>query len=221
MFTKNIEIQILSFLFVFSVFAEEAPYAPQTATQDWKNYEIEGEVIYNKKYLHKKSHELTALGGLYFRNDLNSTFGLGGNYTYHFTEDHSWEIINAVYLSNRETLLRKEIKEKTGLVPEAEDNDLFVTTAYVLHPVYGKISLFGKRIIHFDLFFLLGAGARKQVGGYAFGLAGVAGGGFRFYLSNTYALKLEARDLLFSETHMDGNTFIQAFVPSIGISFRL
>lgn len=220
MFMRNILIAFLNIAFVSLLFAEETPYQIE-AQPSLHDYELDVEAVYNKKFKHKKRHELSAGGGLYFRNDLNSTISTGGNYTYHFSEYHSWEILNFIFLSNRETQLRKEIKDKTGLVPDTEDNQFFLTTAYSLHPTYGKIAWFGSKILHFDLYFLIGGGVRKLAGKNLVKPAATGGAGFRFYLSQRLSLRLDARDLLFSEKQQSGNKWIHAFVPTVGLSVLL
>ncbi len=199
--------------------AEEVPYQVSAPQDQVNDYEIDAEVVYNKQYIHAKRHEVSLLSNLYFRNDLNTTFGLGGSYAYHFSEFHTWEALSLVYLSSHETELRKQIQEKTGLVPEAENNECFLTTAYSLHPIYGKISWFGSKIFHFDLYFLGGGGARKLYQKFEFSPTGVIGTGFRFYLRSKWSMKLETRDFIFSEKQSGGDAIIQAFVPTLGISY--
>lgn len=217
-------VYLFAFILAMSsgvAFAEESPFQADTSVEALRNYDLSAEVVYHKKYPRKKRHEISLSANLYFRNDLTSTYGIGAGHLYHFNEIHSWETIHATYLSNRETLLRKQIEEKTGFLPDTEENDLFATTAYMLHPIYGKISWFGKKITHFDLYGLIGGGARRLSSTGEIKAAAVGGIGFRFYLGKKSVLRLEARDFLFREKRVKGDASVHAFVPIAGIALFL
>ncbi|MGZ5280123.1 MAG: outer membrane beta-barrel domain-containing protein [Pseudobdellovibrionaceae bacterium] len=91
--------------------------------------------------------------------------GLDARFGYHFTE--SWSVeATGVFLSNSQREAIKDLYEQHGV-----RTDSIITAkgytggAVVWNPIYGKMGLFNRRIIPFDMYFSLGGGSTTVDGG--------------------------------------------------------
>ncbi|MBI2026806.1 MAG: outer membrane beta-barrel domain-containing protein [Deltaproteobacteria bacterium] len=218
MYIKN----IIKTLIFFSLWGWTGTILGESPSQStWLDYEIRLKAVYNQKYEHHHRHELSTFSSLYFRNDLNLSYGFGADYAYHFTPTLSWEAAHFLYLNQVETILRQDIRNKTGLIPDVEENEFFVTSSIMFHPAYGKLAFFGRHIAYFDLYVVAGGGIRKLLNLSQLKSAFSFGAGFRCYLSHKLTLKIDARDMLFQEEHQSGASIIHSFTPVLGLSLLL
>ncbi|PWU17782.1 MAG: outer membrane beta-barrel domain-containing protein [Bdellovibrio sp.] len=84
--------------------------------------------------------------------------GAGGRFGYSFTEAWSVELA-FLFLSNTEKDSVKDLRANLGIIT----NSIISTQGYigvdaVWSPIYGKMSLFSKRIVPFDMYFAAGLG---------------------------------------------------------------
>jgi outer membrane beta-barrel protein len=158
------------------------------------------EVVQNRLYSKKHRLSLQANVGTVSTDPFLSVQTLSGAVGFHFTETLG---VNAIY---RKYLVKDSgyMEElRTGLVTgarsEANTNKpiSFYGGELQYSPLYGKISLSGSNIVHYDAHFLLGAGFTETASGKYF--TPTIGVGPQFYLSNTFALRLDYRLGVFKE----------------------
>jgi len=141
-------------------------------------------------------HELSAFGGWYARDISDGAPDYGGAYTFHFTEDLGLE---ASYLRSRQSyaLLEAIDQRQQGLIDivESDSNPIQFFLGHLVWSIaYGKVRWLGGAIGRYDFYLALGGGATVEPGDV--GLTGSGGFGFKFYLTEWLALRLDTRDIV-------------------------
>ena len=177
--------------------AEAAPINPNNSEVDisdiqnqyWKAHDKEFEVIQNKLFTRAGRIELAPLVGLYQRVDFQDTKTLGASVAFHFSEFVGAELMGYKMFSNdSSTLIR--FKETRGATIEFNQEHYYIGAGAILTPIYGKFSLFGKKISHFDLYFTPNLGITKtNESRFTFGLAV----GQKFWISPKWNFRVEYR----------------------------
>lgn len=159
------------------------------------------EVVQNRQY--SKRHRLSLLAGVgtVSADPFLSVKSVGGAMSFHFTEAFA---VAAAYrkfvVSNSSYLDELQAGLVTGSPSTANTNkpNAFYGGEIEWSPLYGKISLSGASIVHYDAHFLVGAGVTDTESGKYFTPS--VGFGPRFYLGDTVALRLDYRLALYKET---------------------
>jgi len=144
-------------------------------------------------------HEISAMGGWYAGDISDGAPTYGGAYTFHFTEDLGLE---AGYFRSRQSfaLLEAIDQRQQGLIDivQAESNPIqFFLGHLVWSLAYGKVRWLGGAIGRYDFYLSLGGGATVEPGDL--GLTGSFGFGFKFYLTEWLAFRLDTRDIVHSQ----------------------
>ena len=123
------------------------------------------------------------------------------SWSYHFSDLFSWEVIRGGYSWNHTTDLSSRLRDEFAV-----DNQPYQKAQYFLFsharfsPLYGKTALFGRSLVHQEIYFVGGAGGigwMHHENGRAdtpvnFRPAVNVGMGFRWHLSDLVSLRLEA-----------------------------
>lgn len=161
------------------------------------------EVVQNRQYSKKNRLSVQAGFGLVSSDPFLNVMALNGALGYHFTESLS---VNAVYrkylVSNSsymDQLNQGILISPTGGQAYANTNEpqAFYGGEIEWSPLYGKISLSGTSIVHYDAHLLLGAGITDTETGKEF--TPTIGVGPQFYLGNNVAIRLDYRLGIFKE----------------------
>ncbi len=182
----------------------------------------EGGALYavqNRK--HVVSHEFTLGVGTvpldaYYKS-LTGTFA----YTFHFTDLIAWEIVQATYALNLDTDLREELETNWGVQPtEFPELAYFFDSNFVIKPLYGKFAFLNDGLVYGETFFVIGpAFANYENAGWYVGPN--AGMGFRFYLGDSFAVRLDIRDYFFASPSDLSDTSNELFLQaSLGLNIR-
>ena len=107
--------------------------------------------------------------------------------------------VDYLYAPARQSNLDVERQSLTSVPAVFEKPRLFAHLDFYWVPIYGKISLANKWIVHFELYGTAGAGLATAFGERQPAAVNV-GLGQRFFLSRWLALRLEVRDHLFVDT---------------------
>ena len=130
--------------------------------QYWKAHDKEFEVIQNRQYTKAGRIELTPLFGLYQRVTFQDTHTLGLSAAYHFSDMWGAEVMGyKTYGSDSQVL--SSFKTATGTTIDFNPESYYMGASALFTPIYGKFSLFGKKISHFDLYLAPGMGVTKTV----------------------------------------------------------
>ena len=143
-------------------------------------------------------HEINLEVGVLPINAFTKGLTLGGGYTYHFNDLWAWEIAQFHYAFGLDTSLKQQLVENFQVQPtQITSLNYFGSSSLVLKPLYGKLALSNRWVLHMEVYLDLG----PAIGVYTnpqlltFGLN--AGGGFRFHLSEHVSLRLDFRDYTF------------------------
>lgn len=177
-----------------------------TVKEAYWNRTSEGdiEVVQNRQYskLHRLS--LQAFAGTGSTDPFLSVKSVGGSIGFHFTEELGVSAIYRKYIvSNSSYFTELESGMINGAKFGANTNrpDTFMGGEIEYSPFYGKISVSGSNIVHYDAHFLIGAGLTDTVSGKYFTPS--IGFGPQIYLSDSFAIRLDYRFAMYKETILE------------------
>jgi len=171
-----------------------AVFSPAAAAQ-YDDEEVGGYavVIQNRKF--NMGHEFTLQAGVLpldaFYKGVTGTF----RYTLHFNDFHAWEIAGGTYSFNIETDLRRQLRENFAVQPDAKGLEQiwgYVESAYIIKPIYGKLSLFNRALIYNEIYFAFG-GAVGVWDDLSFRPGPGGGAGIRFFVWDWMSIRLDMR----------------------------
>ncbi len=125
------------------------------------------EVSVIQKRFMPKTQRFQVFGGLaYMTNDpWFLSLGFNGKFAYHLTEQWGVEL-TAMMLSTSQKQSIKDLHDNNGVQTSALLTPKSYFGADVLwSPIYGKMSLFNKRIVPFDMYFAFGGGSTTPESG--------------------------------------------------------
>lgn len=214
----NTKLILLLFLFSGAVLAEEvhvpsnapAPAAPaQNAPQGAEEVRVDqikrkywagGDsaqvgVVQNRAYSKAGKFSLGINGGIVFADPFLSTKILGGTFGYNFSEYLALELIGWKLFANGSSAL--ETLRDQGKDANTNLQKAYYGTEVLWSVMYGKLSFIGRKIIYYDLHLTAGGGMiDTETGKYPAGTLGI---GQRFYLSQSFSLRLDYRSLIYQE----------------------
>lgn len=151
--------------------------------------------VQNRKY--KLGSQYSAHLGYMPMDSFTKGVVLGASYTKYFTDFTGWEVINANWVMDIDTGLKKQLESEfaadPGKLPDFPE--WYITTNIVYTPIYNKNLLFNKSVIWGDISFVGGAGAgsfQKD------GIKPLVNGGavLRFFLNQKESIKVDIRENL-------------------------
>ncbi|RME19034.1 MAG: outer membrane beta-barrel domain-containing protein [Deltaproteobacteria bacterium] len=182
--TRRLEVLLVLLAAIF--FARNA-YAQQDELDQGKVYAIQ-------KRQYRMNHEFAVSAAFLPLDAFYKFFAVSGHYVLHFNEMWAWEAVHvsfAKYLAI-DTGLKKELSDNWDVsATDTPKLDYFLDTDLMLKPLYGKMALFGRQVVHMQTYFLVGLGAVKYE--TAWFPAVDVGAGLRAFLTNTISLRVEAR----------------------------
>jgi outer membrane beta-barrel protein len=157
--------------------------------------------------------KLSAVQQRRFRMDHELSFGVGGlpadafykglygsvSYDLHLTEAWAWQVVSAGYSLNFDTSLRQELINNFGKDPgQFAEVVALATTGLNWAPLYGKVALFNKRVVHAEVFLTAGGGVAWMALARTNALVpeGYGGAGLRVFLSPGTSVRFDARYML-------------------------
>lgn len=160
--------------------------------------------------------EISPEVGVSFRDAFWQKVSFGAAFTYHFTESIAVSArgtYNVSLISGN-----AQICSPTGggcAAPTREElttntNGDTANVAYGLigllanldlqwAPLYGKLSLFSEKVLNFNMYGLIGPSFLMYGPSQQFTVGGHVGIGFRFFINNWLAIRLEVRDVIYFE----------------------
>jgi outer membrane beta-barrel protein len=225
----------------------QASSAPKQTQQNKKetdedigNLRISGiDVVQNRVFIKGKRHEFTLGAGVILDNPF-TRYQLGQfRYTYHFREMIGLELGYGYAISQDKALVSQlegvqcapgEFFDENGndlsnvdgacgitLDPAPDPIKHAFNANFIWSPIYGKFSLFSKRIYHFDLFITAGVGYYMTERDEAYiGFNGGIGG--KIYINEFMAFRADLRNLTIKEEAPFSN-IVNDRILSVGLSF--
>ncbi len=210
---KNL-ICLLALSFILTTSAFAAPSAGKKAPtprdvdvnavkEAYWNRSADGdiEVVQNRMFAKKNRLTLLLSGGTSSTDPFLDVKSLSGALGFHFSETLG---LNAIYrkyiVSNSSYLDDLQSNLITGTPSTANTNkpNAYYGGEIEYSPIYGKISISGSSIVHYDAHLLLGLGLTDTESGKY--LTPSVGFGPQFYLSQSLALRFDYRLAIYKET---------------------
>ena len=177
-------------------------------------------VVQNRMYTKSKKFELGLYAGVVATDPFLSVYSLGASLNYNFNEYISLGVFgykDYVSPSSALVFLRNPYPNGAGSDTSTNEPRWFMGT---LKPspacLYGKLSLIGKAIIHYDFHFIGGVGVTSTESGKYF--TPEIGVGQQFYLTRYMTLRADYRLMIHNETILQARS--ACLKPDIGISDR-
>ena len=159
-------------------------------------------VVQNRLYSKAGRYEFSLLGGLDMTDPFLTVYTFGGRIGYHFSEYFSLHLIGWKAFSGpsgtQQNLLSTKSPDQVGTALNTNEPRGFLGTEAQWSLLYGKLSLVGKSIIHYDLHFMAGLGAMKTETGTDF--TQHVGVGQQFFLGKNTSLMIDYRLIHYHET---------------------
>jgi len=207
---------------------------------DIGKYRNEGiDVVQGRIFRKGLRHEFSVDGGIIPNNQFLSYQLLQFHYTFHFREALAFEGWYARALHQEKNIIDDlrsvpcppspafvdvngdGVQDTNCGVeltnpPDPLQNAFFGNVVW--SPLYGKFSIFSKKIFHFDFYFTAGAGLfdNEDSNRFAFNV----GGGWKVFLNDWAAFKVDVRDIVVREG-APFNHVVNNMLFSLGVSFFL
>lgn len=158
-------------------------------------------VVQNRLYTKSGKFEFSAFGSTVSSDPFLSTRNAGGILAFHLSEQFSLGVIGwkSFAEDSAATDFLYESTKASGSPqrPFMNKPESFYGGELGYSPIYGKLSLFGKKILHYDIHFMGGAGMTGgETGSYVTPFLGI---GQKLYLGRLLALRLDYRYMRFRE----------------------
>lgn len=169
----------------------------QLRKQYW-NQGGELEVVQNRVYTKAQRLELSVGGGFLNSDPFLSVKSLNLGVGYYFSEMVGARLMAWKVYSSPSTAQDQLAKIAAGTIAGTNPPSTFIGAEANINAIYGKLALFGRTIIYYDLMFAGGGGQmRTESGSY---LAPMGGLTQNVYLNNWLGLRLDYRLLAYGET---------------------
>ena len=173
--------------------------------------------VQRKVFLKRSRFELYP----HFSIDLNDAFYahlvVGGSLGFHVVDALSIEGRFGYVLESIEQEPIRFVRRTAGALPERPPQfELHGELDLLWAPLYGKISLFGEGILHFDVYLAAGGGVFQTDEGtspaFNFGI------GQRFFLTDWLVARVELRDYIFPDTRNGESDLQNLLMVSLSVS---
>jgi outer membrane beta-barrel protein len=160
-------------------------------------------------------HELHVAATLLPLDAFYKGIGPVAGYTWHFGDRLGWEVVRGGYSLDVKTGLREQLESDWNVAPtEFEEAQLLLGSALVFRPLYGKMALLNRNVVHAEMYGLLGGTVAKYTRSFKPGPQ--AGLGVRFFLSESISFRAEGRYHLLVSKGLE-----QLLELSAGFAFNL
>jgi outer membrane beta-barrel protein len=165
-----------------------------------KGEETELRVVQNRAYTRSGKLELGLFLGTVSGDPFLDIKAYGGEVGYHFSESIGVNLLYWKYGASTSSSLAT-LQAQTGVTANTNEPRSYFGGEFTYSPIYGKLSLLGKAIIHYDLFLIGGLGRISTETGSS--MTPTLGVGQQIYLTKALALRLDYRWQRFSEQARD------------------
>lgn len=142
------------------------------------------------------------------------------SYTAHFSDSFAWQVGRAAYTYAAKTGLREQLERDFGVLPTAfEEVQFFFGSDIMWKPLYGKLSVLNRWVVHGEVFLTLGATLFKFTNAFRPGVN--LGGGGRVFLSKYVSFRLDVTNNVVIPIGGGSTNFtnVLTMTLSLGINF--
>jgi outer membrane beta-barrel protein len=186
--------------------------------------EIPRDIVRARRFSLEGRHELRPVFGVGLSDSYRRDWLFGLAYSGHLSDDFALSV-RASYAVGVETSLTDAIRTvdpALGGTLALRKLQLLATAEFEWFPIYGKIVLFGKALLHYETSFAVGVGASRSDGA-GFDFAWSLGVATRFFFTKRIGLELGLRDFILQRVDPASGhkTAFHNFVFAIGPTFFL
>jgi outer membrane beta-barrel protein len=162
--------------------------------------------------------ELGIFGGVYAADLLSASYLVGGNLTYHVTEDIGLEA--GFGYSRAQSDLVHIIEASRGITLVRIDAPVYIYTAHLIWTIaYGKLRWFGADIGRFDFNLAIGGGITDNT--TSRGLTGSFGFGVKFFFAEWFEIRIDVRDQILEQELLGAQTIVNNLTATLGLAVYL
>jgi len=170
-----------------------------------------------RDFVKAQRHELSVNAGYYVSDLFESTYVLGGMYTYHMTEDTAVE--GSFWWTHAAANIVRAVEDGRAVtVRDTFASVSFFAGSLLWYPFHGKLQL-GGEVVHFDVHLNAGAGVVDSP--TSRGVTGIAGVGFKFFSGSAVAVRVDIRDLVYQQELLDQHFIVNDVSVTAGLSLFL
>ncbi len=200
-------ILVLSLLAPLAVFAQA------------EELENPGTVSAVQERAYRMQHELNLAVGILpldaFYKGLYAQVG----YTFHFNDSFAWQVGRGAYVYSARTGLREQLERDFGVLPTAFDEvQFFVGSDLMWKPLYGKLSVLNRWVVHGEVYVLLGATIFKFTDSFRPGINVGAGG--RIFVNKYASFRLDITENLVLPTGGGSKSFANVMTITLGLGIN-
>lgn len=166
--------------------------------------------VQRKAFLKRQRVEFAPYFGLDLNDPFYQHFIIGGSVGFHLADSLSVEArVGGVIGSVKQSAIRFVRQETDSLIVDPPAFKMHGDIDFTWAPLYGKISLFGEGILHFDTFLTAGPGIFLTDAGV--NPAMNVGLGQRYFINDWLVVRAEVRDYIFIDSR-NGRSDLQNLV---------
>ena len=173
--------------------------------------------VQRKSFLKKSRFELFPYFGLDLNDPFFQHFIVGASGAYHLTDSLALELRGGfVAGSVKQSAIRFVRQETDSLLVDPPEFKYHADVDLQFSPIYGKISLFGESILHFDTYLVAGPGVFGTDQGA--NPAVNVGIGQRYFINRWLTARVELRDYIFMDNRNGSSDIQNLMIVSFSLS---
>lgn len=162
--------------------------------------------------------ELGVFGGVYAADLLSASYLVGGNLTYHVTEDIGLEA--SFGYSHADSALVRIIENEQHISLVRISQPVYIYQAHLVWTLaYGKLRWFGADIGRFDFNIALGGGITDNA--TSRGLTGSFGVGVKFFFAEWFEIRIDVRDQILEQELLGEQAIVNNLTATLGLAVYL
>ncbi len=192
---------------------------PAAALAQLEELENPGTVSAVQERAYRMQHELNLSVGVLPLDAFYKSYYAQVGYVFHFTDYFAWQVGRGAYGLVARTGLREQLERDFGVLPTAFDEaQWFVGSDLMWKPLYGKVSLMNRTVLHGEVFLLAGASVFYMSNSKIRPAVNV-GGGARLFASRWVSFRLDATDAILVPTGASNLLNVMTITVSLAVNF--
>jgi len=200
-------ILVLSLLAPLSVFAQA------------EELENPGTVSAVQERAYRMQHELNLSIGILLLDAFYKGLYAQVGYAFHFNDSFAWQVGRGAYVYSARTGLREQLERDFNVLPTSFDEvQFFVGSDLMWKPLYGKLSVLNRWVVHGEVYVLLGATIFKFTDSFRPGIN--VGGGGRIFVNKYASFRLDITENLVLPTGGGAKSFANVMTITLGLGIN-
>jgi len=204
------------------------------------DYEKSIEAVVRHKHFYKAGKfELGVVAGVMPYDSLINHYMAGGRLTWHLADHFGWEIADLQKTFPSLTSFSTDLVSSKGISNlQTVRIGALASTNFIISPLYGKIRFFGRQVLYYDIYLVLGGGmahtevlqlsasgtnqpVTQSILKSGFDPMFDFGFGFKVFTNDAMSVLIDMRDYVIDSKIYGGNSLKSNFSVYVGLSFFL